>query len=137
MVRYDARQMLDGVPSTCWRMPGDGTGSDLTFTLAKQSRLTAVGMINGYAKTAQEGGGALDWYHGNRRVLAVQWSFDDGTTVTQKLGDTTRMQTLTLDHPVTTRTVHLHLVAVSAPGRGQAARDDTAISDVSLQGSAG
>lgn len=140
MVRYDARQMLDGVPTTCWRMPGDGTGRDLTFDLGQQSRITSVGLINGYAKTAREGGRALDWYYGNRRILSVEWSFDDGTTVTQKLGETRQMQTVDLDHPVTTSSVHLRLVEVSAPGRGPvggpAARDYTAISDVTLRGSA-
>ena len=138
MVRYDARQMLDGVPTTCWRMAGDGTGSELTFDLAKQSSISRVGLINGYAKTAPgPGGQQLDWYHGDRRLVTVEWSFDDGTTLTQQLGDSTKMQTVDLDHPVTTSSVQLRLVKVSAPGSGPAARDYTAISDVTLQGSAG
>ena len=33
--RYDASNMLDGVPETAWRMPGDGTGEALTFTLPR------------------------------------------------------------------------------------------------------
>lgn len=133
MVRYDGRNMLDGVPQTCWRMIGDGTGKEITLTLAKSTRLTSVGMINGYAKTAHEGPKALDWYHGNRRVLTVEWTFDDGKTVTQDLADTNRMQTVKVG-PVTTRTVRLKLVSVSEPGRGPAARNNTAISDVSLVG---
>jgi len=134
MVHYDARQMLDGVATTCWRMAGDGTGSELTFQLAQQSKVSTVGLINGYAKTAQDAAGhELDWYHGDRRVLTVAWSFDDGTTITQQLGDTTRMQTVDLDHPVTTSTIHLRLVKVSDPGQGPAARDYTAISDVTFR----
>lgn len=135
MVRYDGRNMLDGVAQTCWRMIGDGTGKEITLTLAKPTRLTTVGLINGYAKIARDGGGkALDWYHGNRRVLTVEWTFDDGTTVTQDLADTNRLQTVDVG-PVTTRTVRLKLVSVSEPGTGRAARDNTAISDVSLVGS--
>jgi len=134
MVRYEARNMLDGVPTTCWRMAGDGTGAELTFDLGAPTRLTRVGLINGYAKTAVDpAGGRLDWYHGNRRVLKVTWTFDDGTTVSQDLGDSERMQSVKVG-PVTTQTVRLRLDAVSAPGAGRAARDYTPISDVSLVG---
>ena len=135
MVRYEARNMLDGVRQTCWRMPGDGTGDELTFQLADPTTLTSVGLVNGYAKLAKVSGGRpLDWYHGNRRVLRVEWVFDDGSTVRQSLADSRRMQSVEVD-PVTTQTVRLRLVEVSAPGRGRAARNNTAISDVSLVGS--
>jgi len=129
VVRYNAANMVDGVPTTCWRVPGDGTGLELTFTFDEPVELTEVGLINGYAKRA----GRLDWYRGNRRVLAVQWEFDDGTTVDQTLSQTRRLQTLEID-PVTTRTVVLRLEAVSRPGRGPAKRDYTPISDVRLVG---
>ena len=135
MVRYEGRNMLDGVAQTCWRMIGDGTGKEITLRLEKPTRLTTVGLINGYAKIARDGRGKeLDWYHGNRRVLTVEWTFDDGTTVTQDLADTKRLQTIDVD-PVTTQTVRLKLVSVSEPGTGRAARNNTAISDVSLVGS--
>lgn len=137
MVRYEARNMLDGVPTTCWRMAGDGTGEVLTFDLARPTTLTTVGLVNGYAKTATDArGNQLDWYHGNRRVLAVEWTFDDGTSVTQDLRDTRSMQTMEID-PVTTQSVQLRLVSVSAPGPGRAARNYTPISDVTLQGTPG
>jgi hypothetical protein len=134
MVRYEAPNLLDGVPTTCWRMAGDGTGQTLTFDLPKAERISTVGLINGYAKTATgPGGTTLDWYHGNRRVLKVEWSFDDGSTVTQNLTDSTRMQTVEVG-PVTTRQVQLRLLEVSPPGVGRAARDYTPISDITLLG---
>ena len=71
MVRYEGRNMLDGVPETTWRMAGDGTGETITFDLAEPTTISEVGMINGYAKTANDGGRELDWYTGNRRVLEV------------------------------------------------------------------
>jgi hypothetical protein len=136
-VTYVATQMLDGVPETCWRMPGDGTGSTLVFTLPRAAKITEVGVINGYAKTAVgPKGGAVDWYHGNRRILRAVWTFDDGTQVTQDLADTTSMQTLEIDG-VQTTTVKLTLADVSSPGTGRAARNYTAISDVSLLGALG
>lgn len=129
LVRYDATNMVDGVPSTCWRTEGDGTGLEITFTFAQPVELTEVGMINGYAKSA----GKLDWYKGNRKVLAAQWQFDDGTTVDQTLTQTRDLQTMPVDN-VTTSTVVLRLTSVSAPGRGPSARNYTPISDVSLVG---
>ena len=128
-VRYDATNMVDGVPETCWRMGGDGTGTELTFNLSGPTDLTEVGLINGYAKRS----GKLDWYAGNRRILAVEWVFDDGTVVPQSLSQSRTMQTLEID-PVTTSTVKLRLVSVSEPGRGPSARNYTPISDVRLFG---
>ncbi|MGZ6754569.1 MAG: NADase-type glycan-binding domain-containing protein [Nocardioides sp.] len=133
-VRYDARNMLDGIPETCWRMPGDGTGREIRLRLAGPTVIDQVGLINGYAKTATDAQGrTLDWYHGNRRVLRVAWVFDDGTTITQDLTDTRGLQTLKVDG-VRTRTVTIRLDSVSTPGTGRARRDYTPISDVSLVG---
>jgi hypothetical protein len=132
---YEPSNMLDGDASTAWEMPGDGTGKTLTFELAKSTHLTEVGLINGYAKTGEQAGKKVDWYAGNRRILQVEWSFDDGTTVKQDLSDTTHLQRTDVD--VTTKTVRLRLVKVSAPGKGAAARDMTPISEVDLTGTAG
>ncbi len=128
---YDGGNLLDGVPETCWRMPGDGTGEQITVTLPQETHLRRVGLINGYAKSAKDARGrTLDWYHGNRRVLRVEWVFDDGSTVAQDLADTTAVQSVDVD--VTTTTVVLRLVEVSPPGKGRAARNYTAISDLSF-----
>jgi hypothetical protein len=132
---YVPANMLDGRPDTCWRMAGDATGAVLTFRLAGPTAMTRVGLINGYAKNAVVGGRNLNWYIGNRRVLAVQWVFDDGTTVDQPLSQTKKMQTLDLGAPVTTSTVKLRLMTVSLPGSGRSARDYTAVSEVTLVGS--
>jgi hypothetical protein len=134
LVRYEGRNMLDGVPTTCWRMAGDGTGETISFTLDRETTLAEVGLINGYAKTSTDGGQALDWYAGNRRILEVQWAFDDGTVLSQDLVETRTLQVLELDDPVTTSTVGLTLVTVTPPGTGPAARNNTAISDVTLVG---
>jgi hypothetical protein len=133
VVRYDAAQMVDGVPETTWRTAGDATGATITLTFEEPTVLEEVGLINGYAKVGQDAQGPLDWYHGNRRVLAVEWTFDDGTVKTQRLGDTTIMQTVSVPQ-VETTTVTLRLLKVSPPGPGRASRDYTAISDVRLFG---
>lgn len=123
-VTYDGAKMLDGVPETCWRMPGDGTDEEIVVTLPRETRLRSVGMINGYAKQ----GGDVDWYHGNRRVEQVEWVFDDGTAVPQTLGDSAAVQSMDVD--VTTTTVTIRLLSVTEPGKGPSRRDFTAISDL-------
>lgn len=134
-IRYDAAQMLDGDPATSWQMAGDGTGSEIVLTLAQPTVLSEVGLINGYAKTDRDGRGReIDWYAGNRRILAVEWTFDDGTTVSQELEDATpTLQTVPVE-AVETSTVTLRLVEVSRPGKGRDARDNTAISEIALVG---
>lgn len=132
-IRYDASQITDGDPGTCWRMTGDGTGEEIVLTLPEPTTVRAVGLINGYAKTATDGKREIDWYAGNRRILAVDWVLDDGTTVRQDLDETRELQAVDID-PVETTTVTLRLVEVSKPGRGRAARDNTAISELLLVG---
>jgi hypothetical protein len=66
-------------------------------------------------------------------VLSVDWVFDDGTTVSQQLGQDRALQQRTIT-PVTTSVVQLRITSVSPPGRGRAARNDTAISEVLLLG---
>jgi hypothetical protein len=134
LVSYDASNMLDGVPETAWRAPGDASGMRLTFTLARRTRLTEVGILNGYAKRSSGSGGEVfDWYRGNRRVEAVIWRFGKGTPVRQELRTDRALQTISID-PVTTRKVVVLLVQVSAPGTGRAGRDYTAVSEISLVG---
>ncbi len=133
VTRYEAGNLLDGVETTCWRMPGDGSGTEIVFTLDGPTEISTVGLINGYAKTVGSGPRALDWYAGNRRVGAVEWVFDDGTVVPQELEEIRTMQATEVD-PVSTTTVTLRLVEVSAPGQGRARRDFTALSDVTLVG---
>jgi hypothetical protein len=135
-VSYVAANMVDGLNDTCWRTPGDATGTVLTFRLDQPTRISRVGLVNGYSKIAYSGGRSYDWYRGNRRVLAVQWLFDDGSSVTQRLHFNRAMQQIPVK-PVTTRVVRLRITAVSGPGKGRAARNDTAISEVLLLGTTG
>ena len=135
-VTYDGANLVDGLNDTCWRTPGDATGTEITFTLDQPTRLSRVGLVNGYSKIAYSHGRAYDWYLGNRRVLSVEWIFDGGRSVTQSFAVDRAMQQMAIS-PVTTRTVRLRITSVSPPGTGRAARDDTAISEVLLLGRTG
>ncbi|MDN5744339.1 MAG: hypothetical protein L0H31_04380 [Nocardioidaceae bacterium] len=128
-VRFEASQMWDTKPRTAWRMPGNASGRTLSFELGQEAIITQVGLINGYAKKD----GPVNWYRGNRRVLSVQWEFDDGTRVTQDLRNREDMQTIAVG-PVRSQTIRLHLLKVSKPGAGPNGRDYTAISEVRFTG---
>lgn len=133
-VSYRAGHLLDDRARTCWRVAGDAAGTTLVFTLAEPTKLSRVGMINGYAKSATDPGGTtLNWYLGNRRVTRATWEFDNGTSVSQSLRETRARQTL--DFPaVRTRKVRLTIESVTPPGAGPESRDYTAISEVILEG---
>lgn len=135
---YEPANMLDGDPTTGWRVTGDATGDTLTFTFDEPVTLSAVGLVNGYAKTSVDGSGTeFDLYAGSRRVLEVEWVLDGGDPIPQTLVDGDREVQLLDVGAVEASTVELRLVGVSAPGTGPGARDKTAISEVALRGYAG
>lgn len=129
LVAYEASQMADGNPSTTWRTAGDATGQTITVTLRRPGVVTRVGLVNGYAKQVA----GVDWYPNNRRILAVTWGFDDGSTVEQTFAERPGMQRLKVP-PVETSTVTITLTSVTPPGAGNLGRDYTAISEVSVIG---
>ena len=134
-VSYDASNMLDGVPDTAWRAAGDGTGLKLTFTLREPAELHQVGLINGYAKTSTDDQGrTFDWYLGNRRIEVRHLDLrrrEQGPSGARPRPARCRL----VDVPdVVTGRVVLRITQVSPPGEGKAARDFTAISEVSMVG---
>ena len=129
LVAYEAVQMHDGEPSTTWRIAEDATGETVTFRLREPAVVDRVGLVNGYAKVVA----GVDWYPNNRRILAVTWGFDDGTTVEQTLAEKPTMQLLKVP-PVETSTVTLTITSATPPGSGNLGRDYTAISEVAITG---
>lgn len=130
-VSYPASNMLDDDPESAYRLPGDAAGAVITFELTGVKTISQVGLINGYTKVDTSGGSTVDWYPANRRILRVEWAFDDGTTVEQPLDPEVRELQLIEVDDIETSTVQLTILEVTAPG----ARDVTAISDVLLLGS--
>jgi hypothetical protein len=129
LVAYDAAQMGDGTPSTAWRMAGDATGQTITVTLAEPGVIYSVGLVNGYAKRVA----GVDWYPNNRRILAVTWGFDDGSTIQQTFAERPAMQQLKVQ-PGRSSTVTITITSVTPPGSGALGRDYTAISEVLING---
>ncbi len=126
---YGTDHLVDGDPSTAWRMIGDGAGSELTFTFDTPHLVSTVGLINGYAKRDPSSG--YDRYVQERRITAVTWAFDEDT-VAQQLSPTNRgLQRLALPTPVTTTTVSIHIEATTGYAQPY---DFTAISEVQIDG---
>ena len=66
----------------------------MVFTLPEEAEISEVGLVNGYAKKDTGGSRTVDWYPLNRRILKVEWVFDDGTTVAQDLRSEPVLQTI-------------------------------------------
>jgi hypothetical protein len=131
-VSYAAANLMDGDPATTWRATGDVRGSSLRITFAAPRLVTVVGLVNGYAKVDPATG--LDRYVEERRVTAVTWSFDDGTSYVQELDDGVRAVQRMEIEPVRSGVVTLRIDATTPPG--DLDRDYTAISEVELLGRA-
>lgn len=129
LVAYEASQMGDGNLTTTWRMAGDATGQTITLALAEPGVVYRVGLVNGYSKQVA----GVDWYPNNRRILAVTWSFEDGSTIEQTFAERPGLQMLKVP-PVQTGTVGIQITSVTPPGSGNLGRDYTAISEVSVIG---
>ncbi|MDT0201227.1 NADase-type glycan-binding domain-containing protein [Nocardioides sp. AE5] len=135
-VSYPATNLLDGDPSTAYRLAGDASGATVTFTLPAGTTVMEVGLVNGYAKKDKAGDRTVDWYDRNRRVLEVEWTFDDGTTVTQTLAETTEMQVLAVNS-IASGKVIMKITKVSDEPTGELAKDVTAMGEVVVRGRTG
>lgn len=128
-VGYAASNMLDGDPTTTWRMDGDGTGKVVTFAFEGPRTLTTVGLVNGYAKEDPATG--TDRYAQTRRITRVSWTVGK-RRLTQELRDGDR-GAQTVSFPATqAETITLRIDAVTKPG--DPAFDRTAISEAVLRG---
>ena len=85
--------------------------------LPEEAEISEVGLVNGYAKQDTSGSRSVDWYALNRKILKVEWVFDDGTTISQDLRTEPVLQTIVVDK-VRTSTISLRILEVSPPGAG-------------------
>jgi Zn-dependent protease with chaperone function len=126
-VSYDAANVLDGDPSTAWRVKGSGRGAVVAVRLPAPARITQVGLIPGYAKTDPVSG--KDRFGENRRIRAVRWHFSDGTIIGQRFQDQPTMQQIAVEV-----TASWLLVEIVATVPGDPDHDYTPMSDVSIVG---
>jgi hypothetical protein len=130
-VTYEPAFAVDDDSESAWRCPGDGAGERLVLDLGGSVQVAEVGLVPGYAKT--DPADNSDRYAENRRITAVRWHFDDGTTIEQELDPDATLrdpQTLRLAPRATERLVLEILASSDAP------RDTVAVSDLRIASSA-
>lgn len=131
---YEPEKAIDGQPDTAWRCDGDGVGQRLEISFPNRVVLTSIGIIPGYAKTDPYDDS--DRYAQNRRISAVQYTFDDERTVSQNFDTSTShrsLQTIALPNISTSHVTITILSSVSGEvTRGQPPYHKVAISEVAV-----
>ncbi|HMS49712.1 protein kinase domain-containing protein [Candidatus Neomicrothrix sp.] len=123
---YQASNVLDGLQDTAWRCPGSAVGQSLTVSLGSVTEVTSVGLLPGYAKVDSFDGS--NRFFENRRVTAVRYHFDGGTTIDQNFADSPTVQSI----PVGVQTQSIRIEILGTTGDG--GRDFTPISEVEVVG---
>jgi hypothetical protein len=130
-VTYEPQLAVDGKTDSAWRCPGDGVGEELVVDLGESIRVAQLGLVPGYAKTDADDG--TDRYAENRRLTAVRWRFDDGTTIDQQLDPDAKLRDLqTIRIPVITS----QRVAMEIVSSSDADRDSVAVSELHVASAA-
>ncbi|MGH3914079.1 MAG: NADase-type glycan-binding domain-containing protein [Pseudonocardiaceae bacterium] len=133
-VTYEPAKAVDGLLDTAWRCDGDGTGQQLRVSFPGRVILTSIGMVPGYAKIDPYD--STDRYVQNRRISAVGYTFDDGSTVRQSFDTSASaraLQTIALPDVSTSQVTITIFGSVSGEAtNGQQPFDKVAISEVSV-----
>jgi len=123
---YQPANAVDSVRDTAWMTSGDGVGTVLTITLAAPSIVSEVGLVPGYDKLDPCTG--TDRFDELRRVTAVRWTFDDGTSIDQALSPTPTLQTTSVG--VVASRITMTIVSTTDPGVDRL--DHTPVSEVAV-----
>jgi len=126
VVSYAAANLVDGDPSTAWRVPGSGQGVVLTLRFAKPVIVTRIGLIPGYAKVDPADGS--NRFFQNRRVHRVRYGAV-GISREASFVDQPELQTVDVQSKPSTE-VTVEILESTAPGD----RDFTAISEIEVSG---
>jgi hypothetical protein len=125
-ITYDAANLVDGNPSTAWRVSGNGQGVVITVRFAQPVRVTSLGFVNGYVKVDPSDG--ADRFPQNRRVARVNVLFGSGSQEL-RLADTRELQRFPITRDPTTE-INIEILESTA----STSRDYTALSEIEVQG---
>ena len=125
--------MLDGDLDTAGGCPATPAARRSPSRCREEAEIARSAWSTATPRRTAAGAATVDWYPRNRRILEVEWVFDDGTTVPQDLRAEPVLQTIAVDK-VRTSTISLRILEVSPPGAGALSKNVTAISDVLLRG---
>lgn len=106
-VTFGAKHLVDGETTTGWRCPGNGSKQQVTFSFAEPVEVTKVALVPGWA--TKDPTSKADRFAENGAPTAVAWRFDK-TSVKQRISrPKPTWATMSLDTPVTTRTVTMSI----------------------------
>lgn len=89
-VTFDVYNVIDGDPTTAWRVPGDGIGDYLLLSFDQPVHVTGIGVVPGWAQVDPTNG--ADRFLQNRRVSAAQFQFSDGQVLDVDFSDQPLLQ---------------------------------------------
>ena len=121
-----AAALLDGRADTVWRCPGAGVGEMVSFTFRPGTELVGVRIING--DTTGQG------YRAGRRILAVRWTFSDGSWAVQPLDVSHPGDQEVRFPPVATDDVLMTVLSTTEPGSPETTANAVAVSHVEFLG---
>lgn len=121
--REQPSNLLDEDPETFWRCRGAGVGETITFTLDPASPVVGVRLVNGNTVWP-------DRYIAERRILAIKWTFEDGSWVVQGLAANDRQPQEVRFPPVNSATVTMEVVSATVPGGTEDLADAVSIASL-------
>ena len=121
-----ADTLLDNRADTVWRCPGAGVGEMVSFTFRPGTELVGVRIING--DTTGQG------YRAGRRILAVRWTFSDGSWAVQPLDVSHPGDQEVRFPPVATDDVLMTVLSTTEPGSPETTANAVAVSHVEFLG---
>jgi hypothetical protein len=124
-VTFAAANVVDGDPTTAWRIPGNGVGAYLILTFDRLVHVDSIAMIPGYAKVDSADG--TDRFPQNRRVSMADFSFSGGEVLSFEYADDPQFQVASIG--LDTTEVAMQIVASTT-----AQRDFTAVSEIEVSG---
>ncbi|MEI2705417.1 MAG: hypothetical protein V9E89_09205 [Ilumatobacteraceae bacterium] len=132
-ISYFAEQLVDGTDLGWGASSSDGVGQYVDVSFDRPVHLSTVGITPGYLRQARRPSNDCEpasSFGVNRFVNAVEWTFDDGTSVVQRFEQRPEMQLTPVD--ATTTNVRMTILSTTRP---PGADDDTVISEASFTGS--
>ncbi|WP_165444798.1 NADase-type glycan-binding domain-containing protein [[Pseudopropionibacterium] massiliense] len=121
-----AAALVDARADTIWRCPGGGVGETITFGFPPGTELVGVRIVNGDATG--------DAYRTGRRIMAVRWTFSDGSWTVQPLDISHPEYQEVRFPPVVTEDVLMTVLSTTEPGGPGTDADAVAVSRVEFLG---
>lgn len=124
-VTFEAANVVDGDPTTAWRIGGNGVGDYLILTFDRLVHIESVAVIPGYAKVDPADG--ADRFRQNRRVRSVVFGFPSGEDFPFTFVDDPQLQVVPMG-------IDTSQMAMQITSSSSAQRDFTAISEIQVTG---